>query len=165
MTWCREPLSQMSCNLVPKRRRSRVQQEDLSDKEKSQWSLFPRCKEANQQVITSLTPAEHLFVADGPLASCVSALTWMYSRQLFTCKKQTNQCYTRRHSAWFLGHTVNSWSRSSKLIYVGNRVSIPVFSISVSTWTCVVIVTKDKCVWPNLQERIDYLAQCSHFKQ
>ncbi len=86
VSWCREPLSQMSCNSVPRgggaKSNRRIWATGITANK-----LPPLCcNEANQRLLSSLTPTEHLFVPDGPLASCVGALMWLYSGPLFTCK-------------------------------------------------------------------------------
>lgn len=64
---------------------------------------------------------------DGALASCVGALTPVYSRQLFTCKNRTKQCDKRCHAAWFLGHAGNAHELAqANLVAWGNRVGISV---------------------------------------
>lgn len=89
MSWCGEPPSQMSCNSVPR----------VGGLESNRriWAMgimankFTRC--AYQQLVICLTPTEHLFVPDGPLASCmcvcVRALLWLNWKPLFMCKSHT----------------------------------------------------------------------------
>lgn len=89
MSWCGEPPSQMSCNSVPR----------VGGLESNRriWAMgimankFTRC--AYQQLVICLTPTEHLFVPDGPLASCmcvcVHALPWLNWKPLFMCKSHT----------------------------------------------------------------------------